>query len=334
MHLEAARRRVEPVGVGDAAHREQHDLGLDVARATGTAETDPPDVAGALRRRRGRRQPHVVPVPRDLGVALRDLDLVVAQQRLTALHLGHRHAERREHVRHLAGDEAPADDRHPGREGVQPHHGVGGVHPVLGVGRAQAVDVEADGVAPGGDDEPVGGHLLAGREGEATLAGEGGVGAVQGGVLLPAAVGLAAGRDRVDPPEDAVADGRPVDRGLREGHAEPVGLVRLEHPVGGQHEHLRRDAADVQAGAPEGAALDDRDVEAVELRDQQRVARTAADDDQVVVRHGRQRRRRPSTGSAGGDASSTARACGFRAVRRAGEGGVDEGRSRRWVRRR
>ena len=175
---------------------------------------------------RGRRQPHVVAVPGDLGVALGDLDLVVAQQGLAALHLGHGHAERGEHVRHLAGDEPAADDGHPGREGVEAHHGVGGVDAVLGVGRAQAVDVEADGVAAGRDDEPVGGDLLAGRQGEAALTGEGRVGAVEGGVLLPAAVGLAAGRDRVDPPEDAVADARPVDRRLGEGDAEPVGVVR------------------------------------------------------------------------------------------------------------
>ncbi len=145
-------------------------------------------------------------MPGRLGVALRHLDLVVAQQRVPALQLGHRHPERGEDVRHLAGDEAAPDDHHPVGEGLEAHHRVGGVHAVLGVGPAQAVDVETHRVAAGGDDEPLGGHLLTGREGEPALPGEGGVCAVEGRVRLPAAKGLATGRDRVDPPEDPVAD--------------------------------------------------------------------------------------------------------------------------------
>src|SRR5690606_9107186 len=65
---------------------------------------------------------------------------------------------------------------------------------------------------------------------------------------------------------------------------EALGLARLDDPVRGQDEHLRRDAADVEAGAAEPALLDDRDVETFELWGDEGVARPGADDDQVVVR--------------------------------------------------
>jgi hypothetical protein len=51
------------------------------------------------------------------------------------------------------------------------------------------------------------------------------------------------------------------------------------------HEHLRGDAADVEAGAAERSVLDERHVEVLEPRVEERVARTGADDDQVVVPH-------------------------------------------------
>ena len=56
--------------------------------------------------------------------------------------------------------------------------------------------------------------------------------------------------------------------------------------VGGVHEHLRGDAADVEAGAAERPVLDERHVEVLEPRVEERVARAGADDDQVVVPHG------------------------------------------------
>ena len=61
-----------------------------------------------------------------------------------------------------------------------------------------------------------------------------------------------------------------------------VAVTGLDGDVGGQHEHLRRDATDVQAGAAERATLDDRDRPiGEELGD--RIARPAPDDDQVEL---------------------------------------------------
>ena len=153
---------VEEVGVRAPPHGEQDDLGLDVARAGGAGEPDPPRVADLLGRGRQGRQAQVVAAPREVGVPLGDLDLLVPQQRRAALHLGHRHPQGGEHVRQLAGDVAAAEDRHPRREPVEPHDGVRGVQTPLGIGGAQAVDVEPEGPAPGGDDDPVGRELLAG----------------------------------------------------------------------------------------------------------------------------------------------------------------------------
>ena len=52
------------------------------------------------------------------------------------------------------------------------------------------------------------------------------------------------------------------------------------------HEHLGGDAADVEAGAAERPVLDERHVQVLEPRVEERVARAGADDDQVVVPHG------------------------------------------------
>jgi hypothetical protein len=65
-----------------------------------------------------------------------------------------------------------------------------------------------------------------------------------------------------------------------------AGLAHGSGEVGGVHEHLRGDAADVEAGAAERSVLDERHVEVLEPRVEERVARTGADDDQVVVPHG------------------------------------------------
>jgi len=65
--------------------------------------------------------------------------------------------------------------------------------------------------------------------------------------------------------------------------AEPVSPSRLDDPVRRQHEHLRRDAADVEAGSPEPTALDETDVEVIHLRGDDGVARAGTDDDEVVV---------------------------------------------------
>src|SRR5699024_6193767 len=70
-------------------------------------------------------------------------------------------------------------------------------------------------------------------------------------VLVVAAVLLAAHGDRVDPPEDAVADRRPVHVPQLFGEAEAGGLGRRVRELRGVHEHLRRDAADVDAGPSE-----------------------------------------------------------------------------------
>ena len=92
-------------------------------------------------------------------------------------------------------------------------------------------------------------------------------------------------RDRVDPAEHAVADVGPPHLVDRRVDPEVAGPGDGARDVGGVHEHLGRDAADVEAGAAERAVLDQRDVEVLEAGVEERVARAGADDDQVVVAH-------------------------------------------------
>ena len=103
------------------------------------------------------------------------------------------------------------------------------------------------------------------------------------GALRTLAVRLAARRDRIDPPEDPVPDPWPVDVHPPTSRPRAARLATALGQVGGVHVHLRRDAPDVHACAPERALLDDRDVEIVELRTRDRVARAGADDHEVVV---------------------------------------------------
>lgn len=151
---------------------------------------------------------------------------------------------------------------------VDPHHRVARVDAAGGVDAVEAVDVEQVGARAGRDDHAVGRDLLTRRQREATLPDETGGRGIHGHVVLAAPVALSTRGDLVDPVgEDPVADGRPVDGDVAaDMHPEPLGLARLEHAVGGQDEHLGRDATDVEAGAAERALLDDRDVEPLEPR--------------------------------------------------------------------
>ena len=93
--------------------------------------------------------------------------------------------------------------------------------------------------------------------------------------------------DRVDAAEDAVAHLIPADVDLRptsdpEAAAVPRGLGE----VGRVGEHLRRDAADVQAGAAEPLLpVDEGDLPVREPLVDDRVAAAGADDAQVEVPH-------------------------------------------------
>ncbi len=75
-------------------------------------------------------------------------------------------------------------------------------------------------------------------------------------------------------PIDVVDGHRHTERRTGAGPGREVGRV---------DEHLRRDAADVDARAAELAVLDDGDVEVVELGSGDRVPRSGADDDEIVM---------------------------------------------------
>jgi hypothetical protein len=231
---------------------------------------------------------HVVAGGGDIGVAPRDLGIQVTQQLLAAGHLGDVRAQRREDVPELRGDESAAGDDDVVRQFLDPHDGVRGV---VGDG-VQAGDVGDHRARSGGEHIAVGRdvgvpagvqldvHRL--RPGEPPGAGvHGDVRALVALPVPPAAYG-----DRVDAAEDAVADGAPVHVLDVSLDAERRGAVQRVRDLGRVLEHLRRDAAHVQAGAAEEIVLDDRDGPVVEGRSGYRVAGAGADDDEVVMGHG------------------------------------------------
>ena len=188
-------------------------------------------------------------------------------------------------MRELRGDVARTKDDHVLGERVDPHDGVGGVERDAGLrdhgwhGRAAAR----------GHDDAVRGELdrPTGKvDHQPARTGEPRVPLVEGDVRAPGgAIVAARHRDGVDASEDAVAHVDPPHLVHRGVDAEVAGALDGARDIGGMHEHLRRDAADVQARATERATVDQRHVEWGEPGVEERVARAGADDDEVVVAH-------------------------------------------------
>jgi hypothetical protein len=223
----------------------------------------------------------------DLGEPCRDLVVLLAQQPWRPVDDRDLDPERGEDVRHLGTDVAPAEDAEAPGQAIQAHHRVAGEvgdvgkpgdqrdrgpaavreHDLVGSQRLRApplVELDAD--------------LLWSDEAGRALE-DGDVRAILDAVA-PAGLG-----DRIDPAEDAVADRGPVDAQQLLPNAEASRLAWRVGDVGGVYEHLGRDAADVEAGSAERAALDDRDRPVVEAGIEDRVARAGADDAEVEVRH-------------------------------------------------
>ena len=110
------------------------------------------------------------------------------------------------------------------------------------------------------------------------FASEVGVVAVHGDVGEAFSVGEAVVGDRVDPPEDAVSDGRPV--GSVEGGVDPQFRSSLggKSQVSGVDQHLGGNATPVHAGTTEGPGLDNGHVPVVVFGADQGVAGAGADD--------------------------------------------------------
>ena len=214
--------------------------------------------------------------------ALVDVGVERAHER-GAVHDGHLAAKRVKDVRELHGDEATAHDRERLRQLRQ-------AHDVL-------VRVERHALGPLGDertradgqDDRVGADSLLCAPlpcHQCLRSHEPCVHVVHGHVraLVAASVCLAAGRDLVHAiPEDALLDGLPVGTAIFQIYVEPLGLAGLECCICGEDEHLRRNAADVEACAAKRALFHDGDLFVVEVRCEHAVAGAGADDDEVIV---------------------------------------------------
>ena len=142
--------------VGLAAGRDEEEVGIDDRRCCRGGGAPP------LPRRRARRATTLVPVRTSHCSRARSVKrCAISASRWRSSDRRprqdrHVHAERREDVRHLGGDEAAADDREPFGQRVDAHDRVGGVEGHAGLGD----DVGHDGVGAGGDDDLVGGQRL------------------------------------------------------------------------------------------------------------------------------------------------------------------------------
>ena len=275
----------ELVGVGHAPGGDEDGVRHDLARPGGPGGREVPRAVAALGRADLGAEPQVVALGRQLGEPPRDQVVLLAQQAATALEPGHLHAERVEDVGELRRHEAATDDRQAARQLLHAHDGVAGVDAELGGRLAQTVDGEHRDARARGHDDLVGRDGRAGAGVDLLGSDEPCAPVEHRDVRVLAPVLLAAGRDLVDPPrEDPVAHLAPAHlRVAGEGRAEPVEVLRRGDDVGGVGVHLGGDAADVEAGAAEGAPLEDRDVLVGQLGGDERVARARADDDQVEV---------------------------------------------------
>jgi hypothetical protein len=183
-------------------------------------------------------------------------------------------------VRELGGDVSAAQHEQPLRQVVEAHHRVAGVEADLG----QTLDGRDHRARPGGDHDLVRGDGLPGAGVQGVYVDEPRVSLEEGDVAVRQPPLAPAGRDRVDAAEDAVADLGPA--GSMEGgvHAQPRPVPGRLGEVGGVDEHLGGDAADVEAGAAEGALLEEGDAPVGEALVHDRVPRAGADDREVEVR--------------------------------------------------
>ena len=278
---DARGRRADLVGVGDPAGGYQQHVGPLLA--AGTVAVDQIEnhlLAVTSGRLHPRVEPDVEAPAVGRGEAAADLVVLAAQERVAPQNEGHLRAQSAHHRAHLGRDVTPAHHQQTLGEGIEAHDRVGGVVPAA----LQTGHVGHRGPGARRDHNPVGSNLLAvhchplgGREaGRACEHGHVG----QFLAVLAPALG-----DGVDAAEDAVSDGGPV-RSVEPGpHPEALPVGGLLGQLRRVHEHLGRNAPNVEAGAPEEPALDYRDVPGVVLGPDHRVARSRADDQQVEGAH-------------------------------------------------
>src|SRR5699024_7762684 len=158
--------------------------------------------------------PHTHAVPHEFGGPRTDLVVLRTQHGPGPGDHSHRNAERSENVCELRRNEATTEDDRAFGEFVDPHHRVRSV--VVDFGQPR--DVRHDCPAAGGEYEPVRcqrflGSTIAVVNAEFLVTGESSVPGVHGHVGVVGVFGtvlFSAGRDRVDPAEDAVADVTPA----------------------------------------------------------------------------------------------------------------------------
>ena len=147
-----------------------------------------------------------------------------------------------------------------------------------------AVDVGDERPCARGEHDPISGDRVT-ADLQRALADEVGVAFVDRHVRQAQSILQTAFGDRVDPAKHPLHDGGPVRRLEPGGHSVLRRVVvgsRLGH-ICGIDQHLRGDAAAIQARPTERPAFDDRDFPAVHLVVDHRVTGARSDDDQVVV---------------------------------------------------
>lgn len=157
------------------------------------------------------------------------------------------------------------------------------VSEVMEIHLVQAGDRWDHRARPGGHHDPVSAQSLLADLQDARTHEPGRIGVDIDPVL--ASIGHSLVMEGVDAVEDAVPDGGPVDPVEGGVHPESVPLADGACGVGGDHQHLGRDAAAIQTRAAEAVLLDDRRAEVRELAAQEHVAAARSDHDQVVVLH-------------------------------------------------
>ncbi len=199
------------------------------------------------------------------------------EQPWPALHDGDFGAEGAEDVPELRGDVAAPDHDQRGRHLGDAHDGVRRVEFHL----VQARDRWDDRARPGGHHNPVRAQVLVADLQDVRTHKPGRVGIDVDPVLTSISNGAV--MEGVDAVEDAGPDGEPVDPVEGGVHPESVPLADGVRGVGGDHQHLGRDAAAIQTRAAEAVLLDDRCAEVRQLAAEEHVAAARSDHDQVVV---------------------------------------------------
>ena len=250
--------KVETVTVGHPTHGIEDDVGRIVVVDPVTVNRQDHEVTTRItidaHQALGHPQPHAV--TNLIGEPLRDLLVLMTQHPPGPIDDSDAGSQRGEDMGELGGNESTTENHQTVGQLLQPHDGVGGVDRPRQARVVETEDIRDARARPCRQDDLV--------SSDASVPDLDGVGidelrlvGVDVDVLQPLAVLKPTSRNGINASEDSVTNGGEGCPAELQPDPQLGCLGRRGRKVRREHEHLRRYAADIEAGTPESARVDD-----------------------------------------------------------------------------